>query len=387
MRTIIKWLGRILIALLLAAVVIGLWKREEIMRLMAVNSLFYEDRIISNFSNMNAAFLTVPVARGDTPVAPLAKGPQLTLPADVVAWNADRIMTSMVVLKDGAVVHESYEQGTGLDDRRISWSIAKSYLSALMGIVLNDGAIGSLDDRVTDYVPSLKGGAYDGVTIRQVMTMTSGVLFDEDYLDYDSDIQRMGRVLALGGKMDDFAASLSDRFAEPGTDWQYTSIDTHVLGMVIRAATGRSITDLMSERIIVPLGLEQEPYYLTDGTGVAFVLGGLNITTRDYARFAQMIAQGGQWQGQQIVPSDWILASTTPQAPTLAGELKYGFQWWMPEDARPREYFGFGIYGQFLYIDETAGVVIITTAADRKFREPGRTVEHIAMLRRIVDAL
>ncbi|MCB4379786.1 serine hydrolase, partial [Synechococcus sp. MU1644] len=239
---------------------------------------------------------------------------------------------------------------------------------------------------VTDYAPMLKGGAYDGATIRNVLQMTSGVTFDEDYLDYDSDINRMGRVLALGGKMDDFAAGLTETFVQPGETWQYTSIDTHIVGMVARGATGRDIPDLMAEKLIEPLGLEHSPLYLTDGVGVAFVLGGLNITTRDYARFGQMILQNGMWQGQQIVPADWIAASTHASAPTEPGRIGYGYQWWIPAGATEGQFMGRGIYGQYLYIDQQAGVVIVTTAADRQFREVGVNGANIDMFREIVIA-
>ena len=227
-------------------------------------------------------------------------------------------MTSLLVLHDGHVVHESYHQGTDPEDLRISWSMAKSYLSALFGILVEEGAIASLDDPVTAYAPALEGSAYDGASIRNVLQMTSGVTFNEDYLDYYSDINRMGRVLALGGSMDGFAAGLSDREAEPGARWKYVSIDTHVLGMVLRGATGRDIPALMSEKVIAPLGLEASPYYLSDGEGVAFVLGGLNMRSRDYARFGLMYEQMGEYQGQQIVPRDWVAASTRagwPSAP------------------------------------------------------------------------
>ena len=387
MRNLLKWLARIALAAVLAAIAIGIWKHQEIKRLLAVNSLFTEDKIVSNFSHMDRAFLHVPVPRGDGPVSPLPKGPRATLPDQVDDWVADRDVTSLVVLKDGEIVFEEYYLGTGPDDLRISWSVAKSYLSALMGVVLAEDAIASLDDPVTRYAPLLVGTAYDGASVRNVLNMASGVTFDEDYLDYDSDINRMGRVIALGGELDDFTAALNARFAEPGADWQYVSIDTHVLGMVIRGATGRSIPDLLSEKIIAPLGLEQEPYYLTDGAGVAFVLGGLNVTTRDYARFGQMILQGGQWNGKQVVPADWIRASTVPSAPTAPGELNYGYQWWMAEDYRPGEYFGRGIYGQYIYIDEDKGVVIATTAADRKFREPGVSRQNTEIFRLIAGGL
>lgn len=264
--------------------------------------------------------------------------------------------------------------------------MAKSYLSALFGILVDEGAIPSLDAPVTDFAPQLAGGAYDGATIRNVLQMTSGIVFDEDYLDYNSDINRMGRVLALGGKMDNFAAGLTETFAPAGETWQYTSIDTHVLGMVARGATGRSIPDLMAEKLIGPLGLDQQPYYLTDGDGVAFVLGGLNVTLRDYARFGQMILQNGLWQGTQIVPAEWVAASTQPSAPTEPGKVGYGYQWWIPVGATEGQFMGRGIYGQYLYIDQPAGVVIVVTAADRQFRDNGVNRGNIALFRQIVEA-
>lgn len=384
MRKIGKWLGRILLALVLAALVIGLWKRDEITRLMAVNSLFSEEKIVSNFSNMNAAFLWAPVPHGSGPATPLPQGDPFALPAAVQQWITDRNVTALVILKDGALVFEDYYLGTAPTDRRISWSVAKSFLSALVGVLIDEGAIASLDDPVTKYAPALAGGAYDGATLRHVLNMASGITFDEDYLDYDSDINRMGRVLALGGEMDSFAADLNETFAAPGSQWQYVSIDTHVVGMVVRGATGRSVTDLLGEKIITPLGLEQAPYYLTDGVGTAFVLGGLNMTTRDYARMGQMFAQNGAWNGTQVVPADWVAASTTPSAPQGAG---YGFQWWIPDGAAPGAYMARGIYGQYIYIDPAAGVVIATNAADRAFREAGVAEQNVAVFRTITDAL
>lgn len=387
MRTFGKWLGRMLLLLILAAAAVGFWKREEITRLMVVNSLFSADKIVHNFSHMGSAFLTAPISRGNGPTSPLAYGPETALPPDAGKWITDRNVTSLLVLKDGEIRYEEYFLGTSAEDLRISWSIAKSYLSALFGVLVQDGTITSLDDPVTKYAPKLKGSAYDGASIRNVLNMASGTTFDEDYLESGSDINRMGRVVALGGTLDDFTASFSDRFAEPGETWQYVSIDTHVIGMVIRGATGRSVPELLSEKIIVPLGLEHDGYYITDGSGVAFVLGGVNLTTRDYARFGQMILQNGTYGGQQIVPSDWVLASTRPSAPTKPGKIGYGYQWWIPVGAHDGEFLGRGVYGQYLYIDQASGVVIMTTGADRKFREPGVSDRNIAMFRQIAGSL
>lgn len=368
----------VLVVLAIAA----LWKREEISRLMAVNSLFAAEKITRNFSHMDELFLTRPLPRGDAPVSPLPDGRPMDLPEGVADWIEARAVTALLVLKHGRIVHESYHRGTGAGDLRISWSMAKSFLSILFGTVLEDGDIASLDDPVVQYAPALKGSVYDGTTIRQVLNMASGVKFDEDYLDFHSDINRMGRVLALGGSMDGFAAGLTARDSVPGTRWQYVSIDTHVLGMVIAGATGRDPADLMVERIIQPMGFEAEPYFLTDGTGTAFVLGGLNMRTRDYARFGQMILQGGEWQGRRIVSADWIEASTRPSAP---GGALYGYQWWIPHDAGG-DFMAQGIYGQYIYISPRHDTVIVVNAADRGFREAGVDDANIAMLKAIAGA-
>lgn len=387
MKKIVKWALRVITTVTLIAIAAGLWKREEITRLMAVNSLFAPDKIVHNFSNMNAAFLWSEMDRGPGPVTPLPQGPKATLPDATTAWITERNVTSLLVLKDGQIVHEDYYLGTKPRDRRISWSMAKSFLSALFGIAVADGAIPDLDAPVTDYVPALKDTGYADATIRNVLNMASGVRFDEDYLDYDSDINRMGRVLALGRTMDGFTASVTEKDRPAGAAFEYTSIDTHVLGMVLRAATGRSVTQMMQERLIAPMGLEAAPYYLTDGEGVAFVLGGLNLTTRDYARLGLMFAQGGQLGGRQIVPADWVTASTTPSAPTGDNGTLYGYQWWIPRDTAPDVFMARGIYGQYIYIDPRSATVIVTTAADRSFREPGIGARNEAMFRLITDSL
>ncbi|MEM9851169.1 MAG: serine hydrolase [Pseudomonadota bacterium] len=382
---ILKWIGLTVVALALIGAAVGLWKREEITRLLAVNSLFDADLIAGNFSNMDDLFLTVPVDRGAGPVRALEAGSPMTMPDGFDAWVEARSVLAAVVLKDGAVVYENYWGGTKAGDHRVSWSVAKSFLSVLAGVLVEEGAL-ALDDPVTRHAPKLAGSAYEGATVRDVLEMESGVAFDEDYLDPNSDINRMGRTIALGGTLDDFTAAITDRRAPPGDSFTYVSMDTHVVGMVLRGATGRTIADLLSEKVIVPLGLEGTPYYMADGAGAAFVLGGLNMPTRDYARFGQMVLDDGRVDGAQVVPADWLAASTAWSAKTAPGALKYGYQWWAPKDARPGEVFGQGVYGQYLWIDREAGVVIATNGADRGFRGAGVSDGNIAMMRAITAA-
>lgn len=385
MRRVWSW-GLYGCAALLAVAAMGAaWKWDDIQRLLAVNSLFAEDRIVDNFSGMNRLFFHAELPRGSGPVSLLPENPR-PLP-DLSEWIQQRALTGIVVLKSGEIAYQDYFLGTQPDDRRISWSVAKSYLSALLGILLAEGALGDIDEPVSKYAPALIGTAYDGASIRNVLQMASGVRFNEDYLDFNSDINRMGRVLALGGSMNDFAASLAVRERAPGEAWQYVSIDTHVLGMVIEGATGRSVLELMAEKLIQPMGLEATPYYVTDGYKTAFVLGGLNMPTRDYARFGQMFLQDGRWNGQQIVPAEWVAASTEPSAPTAAGATRYGYQWWIAADAPEGEFFARGVYGQYIYINRAAEVVIAVNSADRRFREAGSFEQNLEMFRRIAAAL
>lgn len=382
MRRILKWVLRVTVVLVLAMAALGLWKREEIGRLLAVNSLFAPEKIVFNHSNMNTMFRHTFMPAGTA--TPFAQGPAFTPPEGFDDWLNSRAITGIVVLKNGALVHQDYRLGTAPDDLRMSWSVAKSVLSLLYGQLLAEGAVPPLDTPVQTAVPALADSAYAGATVRDVITMSSGIKFNEDYLDFNSDINRMGRVLALGMSMDGFAAGQKTRENPPGTVWQYVSIDTHVLGMVIAHATGRSVIDLVGERLFAPLGLERAPYYVTDGYGVPFVLGGLNLTTRDFARIGLLVAQRGQWNGQQLVPADWIAQSIRPQAP---GGALYGYQWWVPKDADESEVIARGVYGQYIYIHQNKGVVIAVNAANRQFRAEGVNDGNIQMFRAIATSL
>lgn len=365
--------------------VLGLWKRAELLRLARTLALFWPRRIVANFSAMDRIFFTAPVILPQAPPSPLPEGPAMALPAGWGDWLARRSVTAVVVLHKGQVVHEDYRQGTGRDDLRISWSLAKSWLSLLVGQLLEDGTFDSLDVPVIRHVPALAGTAYDGATLRDLLQMTSGVVFDEDYLAFFSDVNRMGRVIALGRSMDAFAAARQDRFAQPGTTWAYVSIDTHVIGMMIRGATGRAIPALMAEKLMGPMGLDAAPYFLADAHGTAFVLGGLNMCTRDYARLGLLVLQEGTLSGRQIVPADWVRTSTAPLAPTEPGALRYGYQWWIPADGTGNEVLARGMYGQFLYVHRSEGVVIAVNAADRRFRDDGAFDDALQMFRAIAD--
>ena len=173
--------------------------------------------------------------------------------------------------------------------------------------------------------------------------------------------------------MDAFAAGLNKQANPPGTYRHYVSIDTHVLGMVLRNATGKPINELFETQLWTPLEPEGKAYYLTDGFDKAFVLGGLNLTTRDYARFGEMFRNNGRWKGKQVIPANWVSASVANSAPKPQSKkdpFGYGYQWWIPENA-DGEFFAGGIYGQFIYVNPKQKMVIVKTSAHRGFRNDG----------------
>lgn len=402
MKKILKWGLRVVGLLVVVGGILAVFNWDRLVRLYNVNNLFEAENIVRNFSHMKDIFFSAPVPNKSTrpvegewreasaamPTAYQFKGKSGNIAERLKAFKT----TSILVLHKGEIVHEDYFLDTKKDDRRISWSMAKSVLSAMFGIAVAEGKIASIEDPVTKYVEALKGSAYDGVSIHDVLHMASGVKFNEDYLDYNSDIKRMGRVLALGGSMDDFTASIKDREREAGKKRQYTSIDTHVLGMVLRKVTGQSLMEYLGEKIWAKIGSGEDFYYLTDGYGVAFALGGLNMRTRDYARFGQLFLNRGKWGDDQIVPEQWVVDSTRVSAPHSSideDELQYGYQWWMPP-ATDDEFFAVGVYGQYIYVNPKAEIVVVKTAANRDFRadgEKGRSikVENIAIFRAIAE--
>ncbi len=376
------WAIRIVGALLLVVLVLGAFNYARIERLLAVNTLFDAEHIAYNFTHMSELFHSTPVEPKPGKKTHAWKVDSKPLPEHfefdgkkkpLLGWLDETRTTALLVVHRGKIVHESYPhpEGGGQDALRISWSVAKSFLSAIFGVAVAEGHIKSLDDAVSDYVPELKGSAYDGVPIRHVLNMSSGVYFNEDYLDYDSDINKMGRVLAIGGSMDEFAADLSKRERESGVQRHYVSIDTHIIGMVLRAATGKSAVEYLNEKLWSKLGVKHSIYYVTDEEGVAFVLGGLNMKTRDYARFGQLFLQDGKWLGEQVIPKDWVRESTSNNAPASANDgMGYGYQWWVPKRA-DEEFFAIGIYGQYIYINRKKSVVVVKNSVHREFRDDG----------------
>lgn len=393
---------RILFAITIITAGGAVFNWDNLVNLHKVITLFDEDKIVHNFVNMDEALPTITVSSSSEPY--YFENAEQELP-EGFEFNGKTISTKeylertsttgLVVLKDENITHESYYLGTKAEDKRISWSVAKSFLSAFIGVAVEQGKIKSLNDLVTDYAPSLKGSGYDGITIKNVLQMSSGVLFNEDYQDFFSDINRMGRLLALGGSFDKFAASLTHE-REQGTYLHYVSIDTHVLGMVLRGATGESIIDLFQKHLWNKIHPEADTYYLTDELGEPMVLGGLNMRSVDYLKFGKLYRDNGKWNGEQVIPAAWVKASVTPDAPHLMPgkrdssdlDLGYGYQWWLPVNA-DKEFMALGIYDQFIYVNKKSNIVIVKNSANINFMDNNFESAHesVEFFRAVVKSL
>lgn len=367
--------------------------------------LFSGAEQVANFREMSNIYPVRVIRRSSRP-APFERGSPVALPAtfvqgertlDTVELLAKVETTGLLILKDGRAVFEEYWRGNDATTQSVSWSVCKSFVSALVGIAIADGAIASVADPVTRYAPELAGSAYDGVRLKDVLQMSSGARWNEDYSDPQSDINRFGRLLVDGTSFDEFAASCV-REKPPGTYNRYNSTDTHVLGMVVRKATGRSLAEYMREKLWEPLGMEADGFWIVDTSGAEFAGGGLNAILRDYAKLGLLYMNGGVCRGVQVVPRAWVRESTTPDAPHVTPGVRdsapnpagYGYQWWVPD--LNGAYCAIGIYGQFIYVDPNARVVIAKTSAYRDYGRSPRPehslgIEQIALFRTIAAGI
>jgi len=286
-----------------------------------------------------------------------------------------------MVIKDGNILSEQYFRGSDKDTRHILMSVTKSVVSLMVGVALESGLIKSLDDPVDSYAPELKRGGYAGVTVKNVLQMSSGVRWNEDYGDLNSDVVQY-IVSILLGSVDEFTAKLPKERAQ-GIYNKYASADTQVLGMVLTGATGKPLPELLREHLWSKLGVEQDAWWLVDTTGQAAAAGGLNASLRDMGRIGLLyLNRGKTFSGQSVVSEDWIKASVTPDAPHLMPGKKptsdwvlgYGYQWWIPQNPED-DYSAIGIFGQFIYVYPRRGVVIVKTSAYDDYFESGEKME------------
>jgi len=288
-------------------------------------------------------------------------GKTLTVDQYMAAYRT----SGLLVIKDGKVVLERYGLDRTPQDRWTSFSVAKSVTSTLVGAAIKDGHIKSLDEPVTTYIPQLKGGGYDGVTVGQLITMTSGVRWNEDYTDLNSDVAKVG--LSAGEPGVNPVVSYMRRLPRerpPGTRFHYSTGETDLVGILVSNATHKPLSAYLSEKIWAPFGMEQDAIWVEDVAG--HERGGccMSMTLRDYGRFGMFILGGGKAGGQDVLPQGWTAAATRAQVPVNPDDPKeggYGYFWWI--NPAGDAYEAIGIFGQAITTFPKENLVIAINSA------------------------
>jgi len=275
----------------------------------------------------------------------------------IKAYNVSGLM----VVKDGKVLLERYGLGRKPEDRWISFSVTKSFTSTLVGAAIQDGKIRSLDDPVTQYIPQLAGSAYEGVKLRQLLTMSSGVRWNESYSDPDADVARYTTAIQEPGVNPIVSYMRSLPRAKTGTTFNYNSGETDLVGIVVSNAVGRSLSQYASEKLWQAYGMERDATWMTDLAG--HERGGccLSMTLGDYARFGQFMLDGGIARGRQVLPTGWIAQATSRQITYgWRDSSGYGYFWWVGQDGA---YDASGIFGQSITVIPDERLVIVINSA------------------------
>jgi CubicO group peptidase (beta-lactamase class C family) len=322
-----------------------------------------------SLSERDAAFRAldrIPILAKSSPIAaggqivPLPQGGAIMTDADVKAFMADQRTAGLVIIHDGKLRLEKYGLDFAADGKWTSFSVAKSLTSTMVGAAIQDGAIKSLDDKVTAYIPGLKGSAYDDVTVRQLLTMTSGVRWNEDYTDPKSDVARFNEHKPAEG-MDATVSYMRTlpREAPAGSKWVYKTGETNLIGVLVSSATKKPLSAYLSEKVWKPYGMEREATWLLGATGHEISGCCIQAATRDMARFGMFVLGNGMIGGKPVVPADWFALATVKQADIGAPGYGYGYQWWTYDDGT---FAAQGIFGQGIFIDPKRKLVIASNS-------------------------
>ena len=280
--------------------------------------------------------------------------------------------SGLIILHEGQIVHESYGRGADSGTRFTTWSLVKSITSTLVGVAVADGLIESVDDQLVKYLPEIEGTAYDGVTIKQALQMSSGIRYDPDLWQgkMDDTIEFMTQSVVMGRTPAFDLAIAYEREHEPGTVFNYNTAESQVLLELVRRVSGMDAADYLEQRLWRPLGMEHSGAWIIDHPGsTGAEVGGamFNAALRDWARLGLFIEQGGVWQGEQILPVDWVdRATVSDEAHILPGEVHpnpnrgYAWHWWTYADGT---FTASGANGQTLYIDRENDIVVARSSA------------------------
>jgi CubicO group peptidase (beta-lactamase class C family) len=294
----------------------------------------------------------------DLPVPPLGDGP------DLDGFLRRTGTLAFVVAQDDRLVYERYFGGSERRTLQTSFSVAKSFLSILVGIAIDEGSIGGLDDPVTQYIPELaeRDPRFEDIPLRNLLSMSSGLRYVEQsnpLLPWGDDIDTY-----YGTDLRDLALNATEITGPPGRDWLYNNYNPLLIGLVLERATGMSVSQFMATRLWQPLGAEFDASWSLDSEGDAFekMESGLNVTPVDYTRFGLLLLHGGEWNGRRIVSRDWVRSATAAEATSDPAGF-YQYFWWV-DDERPGRFYALGNFGQYIYVAPDADAVIVRNGRD-----------------------
>ena len=280
--------------------------------------------------------------------------------------------TGLLIARGNTIFVERYQYGRTDRHRFTSWSMAKTVTAMLIGIAVGEGRIRSVDNLAAAYVPALSGMEYGRTSLRHLLQMSSGIRFSENYSGNDNVMRLVFDTYLLQGAGGVGAVtSFNERERPAGTKFSYASVETQVLGLVLRAVTGRPVAAYLEEKIWQPIGAEADATWLIDNSGQEATFCCLNAVLRDYARLGLLLAHDGNWHGRQIIPAAWVRDATTVRAdqPHLrpggpAPSFGYGYQTWILPGER-RMFLFWGVRGQRIYVDPQSKLVMVNTAVHK----------------------
>jgi CubicO group peptidase (beta-lactamase class C family) len=285
----------------------------------------------------------------------------------------NRTVTFLMIQHD-RLLCERYYNGYKRDSICTSFSVAKSFVSAMIGIALHEKLIGSIDDALVKYLPELQGPSWAAITIRHLVSMSSGLRYDpKGFLPW-SDQPRIYYSLDLR------RVALGARIAEPpGAHFHYNNYNLLLLGMVLERATGGHVAAYLQEKIWKPLGMKAAASWSLDSerSGMEKMESGLNARALDFAKFGRLYLRGGDWNGKQVVPAEWVAESTTPWADGRWSNYKY--LWWLPKSGKGR-FMAVGNLGQFIYVAPDRDCIILRFGRGRPRDWQRRYVEMFAAI-------
>ncbi len=345
----------------------------------------------TRFPLMYRRFPSDRAARG-TQIHALPPGQPLQIAGqDGTAWLTSYMdrhhLAGVMVLQHGRVRLQRYAPGFGPEQYWESFSVAKSVTSTLLGIALQQGFIHSMDDQLVSYIPELRDSAYANVTVQQLLTMTSGVRWNEDYADAHSDVAQMYRGACVDGRAHvlSYLMKLARQWPA-GTHWNYNTAETDLLGILVQRATHRSLAAYLAQTIWQPYGMAADGYWIKDECDGSDTGGsGLSATLGDYARIGQFMLDGGRIDGKPVIAAAWLDGAVRRQSSTESPDRGYGYLWWTDTDG---SYAAIGIFGQMIYVDPSRELVIAQVGAWPQATSKALVAarrEFVAAMKRAVD--